>query len=125
MPEINYYTALRLAENLKKITREEFELLEKINDLDSWNDFDDLERLVNDYIIGDFKIIKTPLNTYINTVVRQEIDGWLEESEKIEIVEAVLEKLYDFNEKINSFTDYQTGKEYTLIYDNFDIATIF
>ena len=124
MPEINYYTALRLAENLKKITREEFELLEKINDIDDWNDFDDLERLVNDYIIGDFKIIKTPLNTYINTVVRQEIDGWLEENEKIEIVEAVLVKLYDFNE-IGSFTDYQTGKEYTLIYDNFDIATIF
>ncbi|ARM66804.1 hypothetical protein AM4_146 [Lactococcus phage AM4] len=124
MPEINYYTVLRLAENLKKITREEFELLEKINDLDAWNDFDDLERLVNDYIIGDFKIIEMPLNTYINTVVRKEIDGWLDENEKIEIVEAVLEKLYDFNE-INSFTDYQTGKEYTLLYDNFDIATIF
>ncbi|ARM66901.1 hypothetical protein AM5_048 [Lactococcus phage AM5] len=124
MPEINYYTVLHLAENLKKITREEFELLEKINDLDAWNDFDDLERLVNDYIIGDFKIIEMPLNTYINTVVRKEIDGWLDENEKIEIVEAVLEKLYDFNE-INSFTDYQTGKEYTLLYDNFDIATIF
>lgn len=123
MPEINYYTALRLAENLKKITREKFELLEKINDMDAWNDFDDLERLVNDYIINDFKIIDTPLKTYINTVVRQEIDGWLDENEKIEIVEAVLEKLYDFNE-INSFTDYQTGKEYTLIYDNFEVATI-
>ena len=124
MPEINYYTALRLAENLKKITREEFELLEKINDIDAWNDFDDLERLVSDYIIGDFKIIEMPLNTYINTVVRKEIDGWLDENEKIEIVDAVLEKLYDLND-INSFTDYQTGKKYTLIYDNFDIATIF
>ena len=124
MPEINYYTALRLAENLKKITREEFELLEKINDIDAWNDFDGLERLVSDYIIGDFKIIEMPLNTYINTVVRKEIDGWLDENEKIEIVDAVLEKLYDLND-INSFTDYQTGKKYTLIYDDFDLATMF
>lgn len=123
MPEINYYTALRLAENLKKITLEEFELLEKINDMDAWNDFDDLERLVNDYIINDFKIIDTPLKTYINTVVRQEIDGWLDENEKIEIVEAVLEKLENCQD-VESFTDYQTEKKYTIIYNNFEVETL-
>lgn len=124
MPEINYYTALRLAANLKKITPEEFDILGKINDRDAWNDFDDLERLVSDYILGDVKIINMLLSTYVSMIVRKEIDGWLEENEKIEIIETVLEKLENCPD-VESFTDYQTGKKYTIIFNSFDIATIF
>lgn len=123
MQTVNYNTVLRLAENLTKITEKEFQILEKINNSDSWNNFDDLERLVNDYITGDFKVINMSLKDYTNLKIRQEIDSWLNESEKIEIVNKVLESLDD-NINIIDFTDYETGKEYTLIYNNFEIETL-
>lgn len=123
MQEIKYNTVLRLAENLTKITEKEFQLLEKFNNEDSWNNFDDLERLVNDYITGDLKVINMPLKDYTNLKIRQEIDSWLDENEKAEIVNTVLESLDD-NIDIIEFTDYQTEKEYTFIYNNFDIKTL-
>lgn len=123
MQTVNYTTVLRLAENLTKITEKEFQILEKINNSDSWNNFDDLERLVNDYITGDFKIINMSLEYYVNLKIRNEIDSWLNESEKIEIVNTVLESLDD-NINITDFTDYETGKEYTLIYNNFEVETL-
>lgn len=123
MQTVNYNTVLRLAENLTKITEKEFQILEKINNSDSWNNFDDLERLVNDYITGDFKIINMSLEYYVNLKIRNEIDSWLNESEKIEIVNTVLESLDD-NINITDFTDYETGKEYTLIYNNFEVETL-
>lgn len=123
MQEIKYNTVLRLAENLTKITEKEFQLLEKFNNEDSWNNFDDLERLVNDYITGDLKVINMSLKDYTNLKIRQEIDSWLDENEKAEIVNTVLESLDD-NIDIIDFTDYQTEKEYTFIYNNFDIATL-
>lgn len=123
MQTVNYNTVLRLAENLTKITEEEFQVLEKINKEDTWNNFDDLERLVDDYITGDFKVINMSLEYYVNLKVRKEIDSWLNESEKAEIVNTVLESLDD-NINITDFTDYETGKEYTLIYDNFEVETL-
>ena len=123
MQTIQYNTVLRLAENLTKITEKEFQILEKINNEDSWNNFDDLERLVNDYITGDFKVINMSLKDYTNLKIRQEIDSWLNENEKAEIVNTVLESLDD-NINIVDFTDYETGKEYTLIYNNFEIETL-
>ena len=123
MQTIQYNTVLRLAENLTKITEKEFQILEKINNEDSWNNFDDLERLVNDYITGDFKVINMPLKDYANLKIRNEIDSWLDENEKAEIVNTVLESL-DNNINITDFTDYETGKEYTLIYNNFEVETL-
>lgn len=123
MQTVNYNTVLRLAENLTKITEEEFQILEKINKEDAWNNFDDLERLVNDYITGDFKVINMSLEYYVNLKVRKEIDSWLNESEKIEIVDTVLKSLDD-NINITDFTDYETGKEYTIIYNNFEVETL-
>lgn len=123
MQTVNYNTVLRLAENLTKITEKEFQILEKINNEDSWNNFDDLERLVNDYITGDFKVINMSLRDYTNLKIRKEIDSWLDENEKAEIVNTVLESLDD-NINIVDFTDYETGKEYTLIYNNFEIETL-
>lgn len=123
MQEIKYNTVLRLAENLTKITEKEFQLLEKINNEDSWNNFDDLERLVNDYITGDLKVIDMSLKYYVNLKIRQEIDSWLDENEKQEIVNTVLESLND-NINIMDFTDYQNQKEYTVIYNDFDITTL-
>lgn len=123
MQTVSYNTVLRLAENLTKITEEDFQILEKINNSDSWNNFDDLERLVNDYITGDFKVINMSLEYYVNLKIRKEIDSWLNESEKIEIVNTVLESLDD-NINITDFTDYETGKEYTLIYNNFEVETL-
>lgn len=123
MQTAKYNTVLRLAENLTKITEEDFQILEKINNSDSWNNFDDLERLVDDYITGDFKVINMSLEYYVNLKIRKEIDSWLNESEKIEIVNKVLESLDD-NINITDFTDYETGKEYTLIYNNFEVETL-
>lgn len=123
MQTVNYNTVLRLAENLTKISEKDFQILEKINNSDSWNNFDDLERLVNDYITGDFKVINMSLEYYVNLKIRKEIDSWLNESEKIEIVNTVLESLDD-NINITDFTDYETGKEYTLIYNNFEVETL-
>ena len=123
MQTVNYNTVLRLAENLTKITEEEFQVLEKINKEDAWNNFDDLERLVNDYITGDLKVINMSLEYYVNIKIRKEIDSWLDESEKIEIVNTVLKSLED-NLNIIDFTDYETGKEYTLIYNNFEVETL-
>ena len=123
MQTVKYNTVLRLAENLTKISEKDFQILEKINNEDAWNNFDDLERLVNDYITGDLKVINMSLEYYVNFKIRQEIDSWLNESEKIEIVNTVLESLDD-NINIVDFTDYETGKEYTLIYNNFEIETL-
>ena len=63
------------------------------------------------------------LEYYVNLKIRKEIDSWLDESEKVEIVNTVLESLDD-NINIMDFTDYETGKEYTLIYNNFEIETL-
>lgn len=123
MQTVKYNTVLRLAENLTKISEKDFQILEKINNSDSWNNLDDLERLVNDYITGDFKVINMSLEYYVNLKVRKEIDSWLNESEKNEIVNKVLESL-DNNINITDFTDYETGKEYTLIYNNFEVETL-
>lgn len=123
MQTVKYNTVLRLAENLTKISEKDFQILEKINNEDAWNNFDDLERLVNDYITGDFKVINMSLEYYVNLKIRNEIDSWLNESEKIEIINTVLESLDD-NINITDFTDYETGKEYTLIYNNFEVETL-
>ena len=123
MQTVKYNTVLRLAENLTKISEEDFQILEKINKEDAWNNFDDLERLVDDYITGDFKVINMSLEYYVNLKIRKEIDSWLNESEKIEIVNKVLESLED-NLNIIDFTDYETGKEYTIIYNNFEVETL-
>lgn len=123
MQTVKYNTVLRLAENLTKISEEDFQILEKFNKEDAWNNFDDLERLVDDYITGDFKVINMSLEYYVNLKIRKEIDSWLNESEKIEIVNKVLESLED-NLNIIDFTDYETGKEYTIIYNNFEVETL-
>lgn len=123
MQEIKYNTVLRLAENLTKITEEEFQLLEKINNEDSWNSLDDLERLVEDYINKDTKVLKVSTFQYINMVLRKEIDSWLDENEKADIINTVMENLEDY-EDIQSFTDYENNKAYTIIYNNFDISTV-
>ncbi len=123
MQEIKYNTVLRLAENLTKISEETFQLLEKINNEDSWNGLDDLERLVNDYINKDTKILKISTFQYVNRVLRKEIDEWLDENEKADIINTVMENLEDY-EDIQSFTDYENNTAYTIIYNNFDIATV-
>lgn len=123
MQEIKYNTVLRLAENLTKITEEEFQLLEKINNEDSWNNLDDLERLVEDYINKDTKVLKVSTFQYVNMVLRKEIDEWLDENEKADIINTVMENLEDY-EDIQSFTDYENNKAYTIIYNNFDISTV-
>ena len=123
MQEIKYNTVLRLAENLTKISEETFQLLEKINNEDSWNGLDDLERLVNDYINKDTKILKISTFQYVNKVLRKEIDEWLDENEKADIINTVMENLEDY-EDIQSFTDYENNTAYTIIYNNFDIATV-
>lgn len=123
MQEIKYNTVLRLAENLTKITEEEFQLLEKINNEDSWSNLDDLERLVEDYINKDTKILKVSTFQYVNMVLRKEIDSWLDENEKADIINTVMENLEDY-EDIQSFTDYENNKAYTIIYNNFDISTV-
>lgn len=123
MQEIKYNTVLRLAENLTKISEETFQLLEKINNEDSWNGLDDLERLVNDYINKDTKILKISTFQYVNRVLRKEIDEWLDENEKADIINTVIENLEDY-EDIQSFTDYENNTDYTIIYNNFDISTV-
>lgn len=123
MQEIKYNTVLRLAENLTKITEEEFQLLEKINNEDSWSNLDDLERLVEDYINKDTKVLKVSTFQYVNMVLRKEIDSWLDENEKADIINTVMENLEDY-EDIQSFTDYENNKAYTIIYNNFDISTV-
>lgn len=124
MQTVNYNTVIRLAENIQKITEEEFQLLEKINNIDSWNGLDDLERLVNDYINKDIKIIKTPLRNYVDMALRNSFDNWLDESEQNEIIESVFSKLNSFDD-IQEFTDYENNKDYTLIYNNFDVTNLY
>lgn len=124
MQEVNYNTVIRLAENIQKITEEEFQLLEKINNIDSWNGLDDLERLVDDYINKDIKIIKTPLRNYVDMALRNSFDNWLDESEQNEIIESVFSKLNSFDD-IQEFTDYENNKDYTLIYNNFDVTNLY
>lgn len=124
MQEVNYNTVIRLAENIQKITEEEFQLLEKINNIDSWNGLDDLERLVDDYINKDIKIIKTPLKNYVDMALRNSFDNWLDESEQNEIIESVFSKLNSFDD-IQEFTDYENNKDYTLIYNNFDVTNLY
>ncbi|MFZ2576340.1 MAG: hypothetical protein WAX22_02540 [Lactococcus hircilactis] len=116
-----YKTVLRLAKSLTKITDEEFQLLKKINNDNPWNKFKDLERLVNNYVNKNVKIIDVPIEKYIVNVLRiNDFDEWLGENEKDEIVDKTLESLLHCDE-IQSFTDYENGKEYTLIYNNFDM----
>ena len=63
-----YKTVLRLAKSLTKITDEEFQLLKKINNDNPWNKFKDLERLVNNYVNKNVKIIDVPIEKYIVNV---------------------------------------------------------
>ena len=115
-----YKTVLRLAKNLTKITDEEFQLLKKINNDNPWNKFKDLERLVNNYVNKNVKIIDVPIEKYIVNVLINDFDEWLGENEKDEIVDNILESLLHCDD-IQSFTDYENWKEYTLIYNNFDM----
>lgn len=116
-----YKTVLRLAKSLTKITEEEFQLLKKINNDNPWNKFKDLERLVNNYVNKNVKIIDVPIEKYIIDVLRiNDFDEWLGENEKDEIVDKALESL-NYCDDVQFFTDYENGKEYTLIYNNLDV----
>ena len=121
MKKNKYKTVLRLAKSLTKITEEEFQLLKKINNDNPWNKFKDLERLVNNYVNKNVKIIDVPIEKYIIDVLRiNDFDEWLGENEKDEIVDKALESL-NYCDDVQFFTDYENGKEYTLIYNNLDV----
>lgn len=127
METLNYNTIIRLSENMKKITNEEFNLLQAWNNEERYSDIESLERLINDFINKEFKFLKgISKNDYIAKKLKMTLDSWLDEDEKSEIIDNVIKAIdEDSFPEIYDFYNYEESNFYTVIYKDFDIEKFY
>lgn len=127
METLNYNTIIRLSENMKKITNEEFNLLQAWNNEERYSDIESLERLINDFVNKEFKFLKgISKNDYIAKKLKMTLDSWLDEDEKSEIIDNVIKTIdEDSFPEIYDFYNYEESNFYTVIYKDFDIEKFY